>query len=90
MVISPQGLCLQLPLCSLLPARFPQGFLSALDMVLGVGEGLLSPCGLLVHSSLDVPSCPEARLNVSVYPGVGQAGMLASKVDAVLWLEELL
>lgn len=76
--------------CSLLSARFPKGFLSGLVMILSVGKGHLSPCGLLVHSSLDVPGCSEARLDGSVHPGMGQASVLASKVDAALWLEELL
>lgn len=85
-----QGLCLQLPPCSLIRSRSPPGFLFGLEMILSVGEGLLSPRGLFVHGSLDVPGCSEARLDGSVYPGVGQAGVLASKVDAALRLEKLL
>lgn len=46
--------------------------------------------GFLVHGSWDVPGCPEAGLDGSIYPGMGQAGVLASKVDEALWLEEVL
>lgn len=90
MVTSLQGLCLQLPPPSTFPARFPQGFLSALEIVLGASEGLLASGGLLIHSSLDIPGCLQARLDGSVYPAMGHASVLAGKVDAALGLEELL
>lgn len=58
-------------------------------MILGMSEGLLPRGGLLVHGSLDIPGCPQAGLDSSVYPGVGHGGVLACKVDAALRLEEL-
>lgn len=42
--------------------------------------------GLLVHSSLDVPGGSEAGLDGGVHPAMWQAGVLASEVDAALWL----
>lgn len=84
------GLCLQLLPPSTFPARFPWGFLSGLDLVLGVREGLLLSRGLLIHSGLDIPGCPQAGLDGSVYPAMRRAGVLACKVDAALGLEELL
>lgn len=59
-------------------------------MVLGVSGGLLLSRGLLIHSSLDIPGRLQAGIDSSVYPPMGQAGVLACKVDAALGLEKLL
>lgn len=86
------GLYLLLLLANSLRLSHRLGFFGGGILIVGKGplKSHLSLSGLLVHRVLDVFGSPDARFDGGFYPGMWQAGMLPSKVDAALCLGELL